>query len=105
MIGAIAVHRVCQPTPSLRAGPATDPSTAASLPAACTSRNTTRRRPLDRALTPQSAQNTVCPPGDPRLHHQLAGLETLSDNRQTEHAETRNRTSHNHQRPPDSWTI
>jgi len=111
-IGEIAAHRACQPTPSLRAGDATDPSTSPSLPAAhsparqvstrrgparpdCSvhvlashsesghaqtrlfhntltgtdpaapaSRNTTGRRPLDRALTPQPAQNTACPPGD-----------------------------------------
>ena len=39
------------------------------------------------------------------LHHQLAGLDALGDNRQPEHAETRNRTNLNHQGPPDSWTI
>jgi len=83
----------CSTTPS--PGPTPPPARHPTPPGAA---------PQTRALTPQSAQNTVCPPGDPRLHHQLAGLETLGDNRQTEHAETRKRTSHNHQGPPDSWT-
>ena len=39
------------------------------------------------------------------LHNRLAGLDALSDNRQPKRAETHNRTSLNHQAPPDSWTM